>query len=69
MNFLGKKSGMNKQSISTSQGHLCNESLALLDVLLEIGQAGSEELLFLSRELANRVDLLNTVQLERGRNG
>ena len=50
-------------------GHLCNESLALLDVLLEVGQAGSKQLLFLGREFANRVDLLNTVRLERGRNG
>ena len=42
---------------------LRHELLALLDVLLEIGQAGRQQLLFLSRELTNGVDLLNTVGL------
>ena len=50
---------------ATDRCHLSNEGLALLDVLLELGQAGLEELLFLSRELAKRVDLLNTIRLSK----
>lgn len=43
---------------------LLDELLALLDVLLQVGQASSEELLLLLRELAERIDLLDTVGLE-----
>ncbi len=44
--------------------NLSDESLALLDVLLQLRQATLKELLLLSREFTNGVDLLNTVRLE-----
>jgi len=56
-----------KPATYSSHGYLRDESLALLDVLLEFGQTSGEELLFLGRELANGVNLLNTVQLARKR--
>ena len=48
---------------ATDRCHLSNEGLALLDVLLELGQARVNELLFLGRDRANRQDLLYTVRL------
>jgi len=46
---------------------LSDEGLALLDVLLELREAGVKEFLLLSGEGANRVDLLNTVRLQEKR--
>jgi hypothetical protein len=43
---------------------LLDEINTLLDVLLEVGQAGIKELLLVVGDLANRVDLLNTVGAE-----
>lgn len=43
--------------------YLCNERLALLNVLLELGQASFQQFLLLSRQVANGVDLLNTINL------
>lgn len=40
-----------------------SEGLALLDVLLQFGQASFEEFLFRRGEFANRVDLLNAINL------
>jgi hypothetical protein len=44
---------------------LRNKSLALFDVFLEVRQAGCKEFLFLSRDLPNGEDLLDTVQLSK----
>jgi hypothetical protein len=40
------------------------KGLALIDVLLQLGQAGFEEFLFLSRERSDGVNLLNPVELK-----
>lgn len=44
--------------------YLCNKSLALLDILLELRQACLEKFFFLGRKRANRVNLLNTINLK-----
>ncbi len=45
--------------------NLSSESLALLDVLLELWQASLEQFLLLGRQRTNGVNLLNTVFLQR----
>ena len=40
------------------------KGLALLDVLLQLRQAGFEQFLFLSRERSDGVNLLNPVELK-----
>lgn len=47
---------------------LSDKSLSLFNVLLELRQASGKEFLFLSRDLANGVDLLNTVRLVKHQN-
>ena len=51
---------MTKTSKRDELGH---EGKALLDILLELGQASIEQFLFLRRDRTNRVDLVNTVKL------
>ena len=43
---------------------LCNEGIALLDVLFEIRQTSLEQFFLLSGERADRMDLLDAVYLE-----
>ena len=40
-----------------------NKGLALLDILLQLGQARFQQLLFLRGQFSNGVNLFNTVQL------
>ena len=48
---------------TSKRDELSHESKALLDILLELGQASIEQFLFLRRDRTNRVDLVNTVEL------
>ena len=48
---------------TSKRDKLSHESKALLDILLELGQASIEQFLFLRRDRTNRVDLVNTVEL------
>lgn len=48
----------------SAKRNLRDESLAFLDVLLQLRQASLKEFLLLSREFTNGVNLLNTVRLE-----
>ncbi len=56
---------MSKSTCPAVRVLLSDESLALLDVLLEVRQASGKQFLLFGGQRANGVDLLNTVRLNR----
>jgi hypothetical protein len=54
---------MKSGRVENKKGHLSDKCLALLDVLLQLRKACIEKFLFLSRDIADGVYLLNTVDL------
>ncbi len=56
---------MSKSTCPAVHVILSDESLALLDVLLEIRQASGKQFLLFGGQRANGVDLLNTVRLNK----
>ena len=61
--YSSKQYFRERRSVFHDATYLCNERLALLNVLLELGQASFQQLLLLSGQLADGVNPLNTINL------